>query len=225
MKKIEKQLFNLQDIKYRDFQIKLFPGLELDNMIGVRTPELRKLAKKLVKENNYQEFLEELPHKYFDENQLHGFIISELKDYKECINYLNKFLPYIDNWATCDQTSPKIFKQNHKELMVEINKWLKSTHTYTIRFAIGMLMQHFLDEDFKEDYLSIVANIKSDEYYVNMMIAWYFATSLAKQYASTIPYLENNILDKWTHNKTIQKARESYRISPEQKEYLKSLKI
>ncbi len=225
MEKIEKQLFNLQDIKYRDFQIKLFPGLELDNMIGVRTPELRKLAKKLVKENNYQEFLEELPHKYFDENQLHGFIISELKDYKECINYLNKFLPYIDNWATCDQTSPKIFKQNHKELMVEINKWLKSTHTYTIRFAIGMLMQHFLDEDFKEDYLSIVANIKSDEYYVNMMIAWYFATSLAKQYASTIPYLENNILDKWTHNKTIQKARESYRISPEQKEYLKSLKI
>ena len=225
MKKIEKQLFNLQDIKYRDFQIKLFPGLELDNMIGVRTPELRKLAKKLVKENNYQEFLEELPHKYFDENQLHGFIISELKDYKECINYLNKFLPYIDNWATCDQTSPKIFKQNHKKLMIEINKWLKSTHTYTIRFAIGMLMQHFLDEDFKEEYLSIVANIKSNEYYINMMIAWYFATSLAKQYASTIPYLENNILDKWTHNKTIQKARESYRISPEQKEYLKSLKI
>ncbi len=225
MEKILKELFKLQDKKYRDFQVKLIPGSSIDKMIGVRTPDLRKYSKELIKENNYKEFLDELPHNYFDENQLHSFILSEIKDYDECINYMNRFLPYVDNWATCDQMSPKVFKKNKDKLLLEIKKWLKSKDTYTIRFGIGMLMQHFLDDDFKKEYLKLVSKIKSNEYYINMMIAWYFATALAKQYKETIPYLEDKILDKWTHNKTIQKAIESYRITNEKKEYLRSLKI
>ena len=218
---IEK-LFRLQDKKYQELQYRTIPNIE--NIIGVRTPELRKLAKELVKENNYKSFLEELPHKYFDENQLHGFIISEIKDYDECINYTNKFLPYIDNWATCDQMSPKVFKKNKDKLLKEIKVWIKSKDTYTIRFGIGMLMSYFLDEDFDKKYLEIVSKVKSKEYYVNMMIAWFFATSLAKQYKDTITYIEDNKLDIWVHNKTIQKAIESYRITNEQKEYLRGLK-
>ena len=219
---MKEELLKLQDKKYQELQYRTIPNVE--NIIGVRTPELRKLAKILVKENNYKSFLEELPHKYFDENQLHAFIISELRDYDECINYVNKFLPYVDNWATCDQMSPKVFKKNLDRLLLEIKKWIKSKETYTIRFGIGMLMQYFLDDNFKVEYLETVSKIRSDEYYVNMMIAWYFATSLAKQYNNTIKYIENNKLDIWTHNKTIQKAIESYRITDEQKEYLRSLK-
>ena len=218
------ELFKLQDTKYRDFQVKLFPNKSIDGMIGVRTPDLRKLAKHLVKEKSYLLFLNDLPHKYFDEYQLHAFIISELKDYNECIDHLNRFLPFVDNWATCDQMSPKVFKKHHTELLEQIKVWIKSDYAYTIRFGIGMLMQHFLDDEFNKDYLKWVSNIKSDEYYVNMMIAWYFATALAKQYKDTIPYLEKNKLDIWTHNKTIQKAIESYRITDVQKEYLRSLK-
>ena len=224
MKNIKEELFKLQDKKYRDFQVKLIPGSRIDSMIGVRTPELRKFAKELVKENSYESFLKQLPHKYFDENQLHAFILSELKDYEECISYVKDFLPYVDNWATCDQMSPKVFKKNKDKLLIEIKKWIKSKETYTIRFGIGMLMQYFLDDDFKKEYLELVSKIKSKEYYVNMMIAWYFATALAKQYDKVIPYLENNRLDLWTHNKTIQKSIESYRITAEQKEYLRSLK-
>ncbi|MBR4262683.1 MAG: DNA alkylation repair protein [Bacilli bacterium] len=223
MSSINEELFNLQDIKYRDFQIKLIPTRDPDTIIGIRTPDLRKLSKKIAKED-YKSFLDELPHKYFDENQLHAFIISELKDYDECINYINKFLPYVDNWATCDQMSPKIFKKHIDKLIVQIKKWIKSKETYTIRFGIGMLMQYYLDDEFKKDYLELVSNIKSNEYYVNMMIAWYFATALAKQYDATIPYIENHKLDKWTHNKTIQKAIESYRITNEQKDYLRTLR-
>lgn len=221
---MEKELFKLQDKKYKELQAKTIPSIDPNTIIGVRTPELRSLAKKMVKENNYKSFLEELPHKYFDENQLHAFIISELKDFNECITYTNKFLPYIDNWATCDQMSPKVFKKNKDNLLKEIKVWIKSKETYTIRFAIGMLMSYFLDEDFDKKYLEIVSKIKSKEYYVNMMIAWYFATALAKQYKDTIIYLENNKLDTWVHNKTIQKAIESYRITNDQKEYLRSLK-
>ena len=225
MEKIENELFKLQDKKYQEFQAKLIPTRNPNTIIGVRTPELRKYAKDLLKNNEYKEFLKELPHKYFDENQLHAFIISGIKDYDECINYVNQFLPYIDNWATCDQMSPKIFKKNHDILLKEIKNWIKSKETYIIRFGIGMLMQHFLDEDFNPEYLEWVSNIESKEYYVNMMIAWYFATALAKKYEVTISYIENKRLDSWCHNKTIQKAIESYRITPEQKEYLKSLKI
>ena len=221
---IEKYLFELQDLKYRELQAKIIPNISIENIIGVRTPLLRNLAKKLVKENNYASFLDKLPHKYFDENQLHAFILSELKDYDECINYVDEFLPYVDNWATCDQMSPKVFKKNTLKLLDSIKVWIKSDKTYTIRFAIGMLMSHYLDDEFNKDYLSMVSKIKSNEYYVNMMIAWYFATALAKQYEATIPYIKNNILDTWTHNKTIQKACESYRVLDEIKIYLKTLK-
>lgn len=219
------ELFKLQDKKYRELQIKTIPNVTSDTIIGVRTPELRKFAKDLVKNNNYLSFLDELPHKYFDENQLHAFTISLLKDYDECIMYVNKFLPYVDNWATCDQMSPKVFKNNTDKLLEQIKVWIKSNEVYTIRFGIGMLMQYYLDDNFKLEYLSMVSNIKSDEYYVNTMIAWFFATALAKQYKSTLPFIEGKKLEKWTHNKTVQKAIESYRITSEQKEYLRSLKI
>ncbi len=226
---IEK-LFGLQDVKYRDFQKKLIPTVDPDSVIGVRTPELRKLAKQLARLRASKEaadveaFLKELPHEYFDENQLHAFIISEDKDYERCMSEVEEFLPYVDNWATCDQLSPKVFRKNKDGLLLHVRKWLKSDRTYTVRFAIGMLMQHFLDDDFNTEYPELVAKVKSEEYYVNMMIAWYFATALAKQYDAVIPYIEKQKLDVWTHNKTIQKARESYRITQEQKEYLKTLK-
>lgn len=221
---IKDELFKLQDKKYRDLQKKIIPNVNFDTIIGVRTPELRKYAKMLFKSDNYLSFFDELPHKYFDENQLHAFIISEIKSYDDCIVYLNKFLPYVDNWATCDQMSPKVFKKNTDKLLNQIKVWIKSSKTYTIRFGIGMLMQYYLDDDFKLEYLEMVSNIKSDEYYVNMMIAWFFATALAKQYDLTLPFIEYKKLDKWTHNKTIQKAIESYCITFEQKEYLRSLK-
>ena len=212
MNNICSELFKLQDYKYREFQAKLIPSVNYDNVIGVRTPELRRYAKKLLK-TDYHAFLNDLPHKYFDENQLHAFIISEIKDYDECLKYIDEFLPYIDNWATCDQLSPKVFKKYYKELLNKIKLWISSDRVYTIRFGIKILMQYYLDDDFKIEYLDLVSSVKSNEYYVNMMIAWFFATALAKQYNHTITYIENNVLDTWTHNKTIQKAIESYRIT------------
>ena len=222
---IREGLFARQDIKYRDFQVGLIPGKTVDSMIGVRTPELRKYAKELLKNPEIGDFLSALPHQYFDEDQLHAFIISGMKDYDKCMEELERFLPYVDNWATCDQMSPKIFKKYRQQLFSRIEEWIKSDRTYTVRFAVGMLMEHFLDEDFDPKYPEMVAKLRSEEYYINMMIAWYFATALAKQYDTVIPYIEKKKLDVWTHNKTIQKAIESYRITPEQKEYLRSLKI
>ncbi len=222
---IREHLFSLQDIKYRDFQSGLIPGKGSEVMIGVRTPQLRKYAKELYKNCDVTEFLKDLPHEYFDENQLHAFIISEIRDFDKCINEVELFLPYVDNWATCDQMSPKVFKKHKEELLKKIRVWIKSDKTYTVRFAIGMLMQHFLDEDFDREYPEMVAKVRSDEYYINMMIAWYFATALAKQYEIVLPFIENKRLDTWTHNKTIQKGVESYRITTQQKEYLRTLKI
>ena len=222
---IRDELFRMQDIEYRDFNSNLIPTVKKEDMIGVRTPELRKYAKKLLKEEGVEDFLHSLPHKYFDENQLHAFIISEIKDFKFCIDELINFLPYLDNWATCDQLSPKIFKKHRNDLLPHIYEWLKSDKTYTVRFGIGMLMEHFLDEDFKTEYPEMVAAVRSEEYYINMMTAWYFATALAKQYESILPFIEGNKLDTWTHNKSIQKAIESNRINAEQKNYLKGLKI
>ena len=219
------RLFELQDRKYRDFQAKLIPNIDPETIIGIRTPALRKLAKEMAKEPDTCKFLAALPHRWFDENQLHAFIISLTKDFDTCIAQVERFLPYIDNWATCDQLSPKVFGKNKEDLLKHIREWLKSDKTYIIRFAAGMLMQHYLDADFDPEYPEMVAAIESDEYYVNMMRAWYFATALAKQYDAVIPYIEENRLDKWTHNKTIQKAVESYRITPEQKEYLRGLRI
>ncbi len=215
----------MQDKEYRDFQSKLIPTVDAEYFIGVRTPDLRKYASALAKQEDIPVFLNALPHKYFDENQLHAFIISVMKDYDSCVTELNRFLPYVDNWATCDQMSPKIFKKHRAELLGPIDKWMVSGQTYTIRFGIGMLMEHFLDEDYDKKYLKKVAAVHSEEYYVNMMSAWYFATALAKQYDDALSYIEGHKLDVWTHNKAIQKAVESYRITPEQKAYLKTLKI
>ncbi|MBR6085921.1 MAG: DNA alkylation repair protein [Spirochaetales bacterium] len=222
---IRKELFALQDEKYQAFQVKLFPTLNPESIIGVRTPDLRSYAKKLLKQEEIAEFLSDLPHRYFDENQLHAFIISEMKDYERCIGEVKSFLPYVDNWATCDQMSPKVFKKHLPELLVCIKEWIRSDETYTIRFGVGMLLEHYLDDAFSLEYPEMVAGLRSSEYYVNMMIAWYFATALAKQYEVILPFIENRRLDTWTHNKAIQKALESYRITPEQKEYLKGLKI
>ena len=221
---IQKTLFSMQDKKYAAFQAKLTPNLTLEDFIGVRTPDLKKFAKQLYKEGDYQEFLNDLPHKYFDENQLHAFIIAEIKDYDTCIKEVNNFLPYVNNWATCDQLSPKSFKKNKDKLLKEIKVWIKSKETYTVRFAIGNLMRHYLEEDYDVKYPEMVSKVKSDEYYINMMIAWYFATALAKQYDSVLTYVTDNKLDVWTHNKTIQKAVESDRITSQQKDYLKSFK-
>ena len=220
-----RKLYDLQDLKYRDMQIKIIPTINPESVIGVRTPELKSIAKDFLKDGNYKEFLEELPHRYFEENQLQAFIISGIKDLNECMEYLEIFLPYVDNWATCDQMSPKIFKKHKDVLLTHIKEWIDSQKTYTVRFGVGMLMEHFLDDDFDPLYPELVAKLRSEEYYVNMMIAWYFATALAKQYESILPFIEEKWLDDWTHNKAIQKSLESRRITEEQKLYLKSLKV
>ena len=225
MKEIQELLFAKQDTNYRDFQAPLFPNIDKEKMIGVRTPELKKLAKELFGSDAANKFIETLPHQYFDENQLHAFLISLIKDYETCLKEVERFLPYIDNWGACDQLSPKVFAKHKDELIVSIKRWIKSKHVYTVRFAIGMLLSLYLDESFKEEYLKLVSNIKSEEYYINMMIAWYFATALAKKWDFAIKYIEDKKLSPWVHNKTIQKAVESYRINDNQKDYLKSLKI
>ena len=224
MTKIQRYLFENQDIKYRDFQAKLMPTVDRDTFIGVRTPLLRAYAKEVAKSESKDAFLAELPHRYFDEYQLHAFIISLEKDFTRCIEEVERLLPFIDNWATCDQLSPKVFKKHRAVLRQYIDKWLGSDDEYTVRFGIKMVMEHFLDEDFDEGYMKKIAAIRSDKYYINMMAAWYFATALAKQYDTAVKYMENGSLDKWVHNKAIQKARESFRVSEEHKAYLKALK-
>ena len=223
--KVQKQLFELQDLKYRDFHAKLMPTIDKEKVIGVRTPALRSYAKQFGKTEEAKEFMKVLPHKYYEENNLHGMLLEQIKDYDELIIELEKFLPYIDNWATCDLLSFRIVKKNLEDFLEKINKYIKSDQPYTIRFGISMLMKHYLDDNFKIEYVNKVAAVQSEEYYVNMMRAWYFATALAKQYDSIIPFIEEKKLDVWTHNKAIQKSIESYRITPEQKEYLRTLKI
>lgn len=220
---LHQRLISMQDIKYRDFQRRLIPNIPPESILGVRTPELRRLAKEL-SHAGADEFLPELPHSYFEENQLHAFIISGMKDFGECIRRLEEFLPFVDNWATCDQMSVKLFKKHTGELIQHIRRWIASGKTYTVRFGLGCLMSFYLDGEFREEYLELAAGVRSEEYYVNMMTAWYFATALAKQYKAALPYIENRLLDEWTHRKAIQKAIESYRITDEQKEYLRSLK-
>ena len=221
---IRAQLYDLQDIKYKDFHCKLIPTVDPDRVIGVRAPAMKALAKELAK-TDVSDFLRDLPHKYYDENNLHGLLVMNIPDYEDSLAEINKFLPFVDNWATCDLLRPLSFIKHRGELIEEIKIWLKSEHTYTKRFGMEMLMLHFLDEDFKPDYLEWMAEIRSHEYYVNMMLAWFYATALAKQYEATIPYIENRRLDKWVHNKTIRKAIESFRVTDEQKAYLRTLKI
>lgn len=221
---IEKRLFELVDEKYRDFNMKLIPSADKNTAIGVRTPDLRNIAKEFFVRDDINDFLDELPHEYYEEMNLHGFFIERLKDYDEIIRRIDEWLPYVDNWATCDLVSPKLFKKHTDRLIHEIERWIKSEKTYTIRFGVEMLMSFYLDDKFKKEYLDIVSAIRSDEYYVNMMTAWFFATALAKQRDAAMPYIEKHKLDKWTHNKAIQKSVESNRISQEDKDYLRTLK-
>jgi 3-methyladenine DNA glycosylase AlkD len=228
IKKIKNELLSMQDKTYKDFHSKLMPTINSNSIIGVRVPILRDYAKKLFKENSIESlnsFLKNLPHEFYEENNIHAFIIEKINNFDECIFYLDEFLPYIDNWATCDMLNPKIFKTNYEKLLEKIYQWINSDSVYTVRFGIGMLMRYFLDEKFETKYLDLVSSINSEEYYINMMRAWFFATALAKQYDQTLPYIKNYSLDKWTHNKTIQKANESFRITKDQKEELKKFRL
>lgn len=224
MNSLQKQLFELQDLKYRDFHSKLLPGIDKEKIIGIRTPQLRKFAKEFAKTKEADLFLQDLPHTYYEENNLHMMLVSWMKDYGACLKEVRRFLPYIDNWATCDLPLPKCFEKHKTELLPEIQSWIMDTHTYTIRYGIGVLMRLYLDESFLPEFPELVAQVRSEEYYVNMMIAWYMATALAKQWETIIPYIEQKKLPEWVHRKTIQKAVESYRITPEQKAYLKTFR-
>ena len=223
--KIRETLLSLKDDEYKAFISKLNPTVCESSIIGIRTPVLRKEAKRIFKEGEYEPFLHSLPHQYYEENNIHSFIIEQIKDYNTVISELDRFLPYVDNWATCDSMSPKVFSKHKNELYSKIKEWLCSEHEYAVRFGVEMLMNLYLDEDFNEEILGLVAKIDREEYYIKMMVAWFFATALAKQYDSAIPYIEQKVLPLWVHNKTIQKAVESYRITDEQKAYLRSLKI
>ena len=221
---IRTRLFEMQDEAYRDFHAKLIPNVDKETIIGVRVPELRKYAKKIAAHSLVGEFLRELPHRYYDENNVHTFVVEQIRDYGECLREVERFLPYIDNWATCDMWAPKVFAKHKEELLPKIKEWMASGKTYTVRFGIGMLMRYYLGENFRPEYLSLVAAVKSEEYYVNMMAAWYFATALAKHFDETLPYLTESRLPAWPHNKTIQKACESCRIAPDRKDILRALK-
>ena len=217
-------LFDNKDTGYRDFYAGLCPSLDKEKIIGVRTPILRKYAKQLFKRPDVEFFLYDLPHMYYEENNLHAFIIELYCDFEVCISAIDLFLPFVDNWATCDGLRPKCFSKNKDKLISKALEWVNDDRVYVKRFGIGVLMNHYLDESFDAELLNLVASIKSDEYYINMMRAWYFATALSKQYEAVLPLLVDNKLDVWTHNKTIQKAVESYRIQKEQKDFLKLLR-
>lgn len=225
MTKIQSQLFAMQDEKYRKFQSRLIPNVAPEKIIGIRIPVLRNFAKEIFGTKSAEEFLETLPHKFYDENNLHTFLIARIKNFESCVVAVKKFLPYIDNWATCDILRPAIFKSHKEQLLPHIKKWISSTDVYAVRFGIGMLMSHFLDEDFDEKYLAAVAKICSEEYYIKMMQAWFFATALTKQYDAARKFIEQKKLQPWTHNKAIQKANESRAIPAEHKEYLRGLRI
>ncbi len=222
---IREKLFTFEDPKYRDFQSKLVPNIKKETIIGVRTPDMKKIAKEFAKEESTKDFLKDVPHKYYEENLVHIFILSMIKDFDECVKGLEAFFPYIDCWPVCDQSSPGIFKKNHEKVLPLVKKWIDSDHVYTSRYGMRILMNEFLGDDFKPEYLSWVASKKGDDYYLKMMVAWYFATALAKQYDESVKVIERKELDPWTHNKAIQKACESFRVSDEHKEYLKTLKI
>lgn len=221
---VYERLSKFKDDEYREFQSKLVPNISKDTILGVRTPDMRKIAKDVFGTKEGNDFLKKLPHKYYEENLVHFFLIAMIKDFDECIKETERFLPYIDCWPVCDQSSPKAFKKKHEELLPYIKKWIDSDHVYTSRFGMRMLMNEFLDADFKPEYLKWVSSKKGEDYYLKMMVAWYFATALAKQYDASIVYFEKRKLDDWCHKKAIQKAIESYRVSDEHKEYLRTLK-
>ena len=221
---VYERLLSYQDETYKEFQSKLVPNINKETIIGVRTPQIRSIVKEIFGTEEANIFLKTLPHQYYEENLVHIFLVSKIKDYDECVKKIERFLPYIDCWPVCDQATPLVFKKNHDKLLPYIKKWIKSNKVYTARFGIRMLMNEFLNDDFKEEYLELVSSKKGEDYYLKMMIAWFFATALAKQYNATIKYIENKCLDPWIHKKTIQKAIESYRVSDEHKEYLKTFR-
>lgn len=225
MNDLQKKLFELRDDSYRDFHAKLIPNISYERIIGIRTPALRKFASDFARDSKSTDFLNELPHTYYEENNLHAFMIEKIKDFDEAVLRTEQFLPYVDNWATCDAFSPKVFGKYPEKILAYAGKWIKSDKTYTVRYGIGVFMRYFLDDHFDKKFMDEIAAVRSDEYYVNMMIAWYFATALAKQYEAALDVLKKRSLSPWTHNKAIQKARESHRITTEQKEYLNSLKV
>ena len=224
MTDLQQQLFALQDKTYREFHSKLMPDTDKETVIGIRIPVLRKFAREFARRPEAREFLQQLPHQYYEENNLHMMLIIAEKDYEKCLAEVERFVPYIDNWATCDMPAPKCFAKHKQELLPKVEEWIASEETYAIRYGIDLLMALYLDEDFRPEYLELAASVTSEEYYVKMVIAWYFATALAKQWDSTIPYIEQRRLSDWVHRKTIQKAVESYRITKEQKDYLRTLK-
>ncbi len=221
---VYERLLSYQDKTYKEFQSKLVPNIDKETIIGVRTPQIRSIVKEIFGTEEANIFLKTLPHQYYEENLVHIFLVSKIKDYDECVKEIERFLPYIDCWPVCDQATPLVFKKNHDKLLPYIKKWIKSNKVYTARFGIRMLMNELLNDDFKEEYLELVSSKKGEDYYLKMMIAWFFATALAKQYNATIKYIENKCLDPWIHKKTIQKAIESYRVSDEHKEYLKTFR-
>lgn len=222
---VRSRLFKYQDLKYRDFHSKLMPTVNKDRIIGVRTPVLRKIAKEFNKSDYKEDFLKAVPHKYYEEDNLHAFLIEQIKDFDECISALDNFLLYIDNWATCDMMTPEVLRKFPDKLYLKIQEWVKSSHTYTVRFGVVTLMKFFMNERIDENHLKLLLSIKTDEYYINMAIAWYLATALAFNWDTVIPYIEKKKFSKWIHNKAIQKAIESYRITSDQKSFLKKLKI
>jgi len=217
-------LYAAADVEYKDFNSLLIPNIATEKFIGVRTPILRKIAKDIIKSGQYMDFINNLPHQYFEENQLHAVVLSTLPDFDFVIKEIERFLPYVDNWATCDQMSPQVFKKNTDLLLKYINKWIQSKYVYTVRFGVLCLMRYFLDDEFDSKYIDMVSNIKSNEYYVNMMRAWYFATGLAKHFEEFLPYLESGKIDDWTRKRAIQKALESFRVIPEHKEILRKIR-
>lgn len=224
MKEITDKLMKLKDVKYQEFQSKLVPNIDKNKILGIKTPDLRMLAKEIASSDMKEEFLKELPHQYYDEDLIHFFVISLEKDFNKTIEYVETFLPYVNCWPVSDQATPKAFNKHHQELLPYIKKWIASSHVYTARFGMRILMNEFLDDDFKEEYLELVASKKGEDYYLKMMVAWYFATALCKQYDASIKYIEEHRLDDWVHKKTIQKAIDSFRVTEEHKEYLRSLK-
>lgn len=220
---VYERLAACRDEKYKDFLSRLVPNIPKNTVLGVRTPAMRRIAKEIKGTKEAEEFLLALPHEYYEENLVHFFLISSIKDFGECVKAVETFLPYVDCWSVCDQSSPKVFAKEHEKLVPFIEKWISSDHVYTVRFGIRMLMNEFLGDDFRPEYPEWVAAVKGGDYYIKMMVAWYFATALAKRYDESIVFFEQHRLEPWTHKKAIQKAIESFRVTQEHKEYLKTL--
>ena len=225
IRNVQKELFAMQDLQYRDFHSRLMPTVKKEKVIGVRTPQLRKYANVFANTGDALVFMQNLPHQYYEEDNLHGFLIEKIKVYEDCIEALDRFLPYVDNWATCDMMCPKVLKKEPGQLLEKIKDWINAKDVYMVRFGLKCLMNYYLDDYFSIECPALAASVKSEEYYIQMMQSWYFATALAKQYDVILPFLLEHRLSKWVHNKTIQKAVESYRITADQKNYLKTLKL